>query len=332
MSCMLWPEMLSLASCAHFSKAATCNRNHRAHRHSDLPQRRLTSYTWVSSIYPQAGLAPNASHAMACALDEAKAAAVGGALWRILGLPSTATKHDVCKARRQLQPRAHADKGGDPDLSALTNAAADELLARRRPLRLSEQAVFELDCKRRQDRLERLAREEQRRQETTILRELMDKYDMQFVHTLRDAAQVNTVRLCHTSGAREVSELKLLQSAGIARRVLRHRIDQLHSQGRKVKARALAYATERAVAARRIVRVAYVPRAVSLGKQQSEKAAMLAKHRTEHTFSWEHLRYVKKKGRLHMLVLLKLKRLRADAWRALRELPSVNLGAYVIAL
>lgn len=41
-----------------------------------------------------------------------------------------ATHKDTGKARRQLQRKAHADQGGDPDLTALTNAAADELLAR----------------------------------------------------------------------------------------------------------------------------------------------------------------------------------------------------------
>ena len=52
---------------------------------------------------------------MACALEEAKAAAADGDFWYILGLPFSATKNDVHKARRQLQLRAHADKGGDPN-------------------------------------------------------------------------------------------------------------------------------------------------------------------------------------------------------------------------
>ena len=71
---------------------------------------------------------------MACTLEEAKAAAADGDFWLVLGVPFSATKHDVCKARRQLQLRAHADKGGDPEMSALINAAADELLARSLPL------------------------------------------------------------------------------------------------------------------------------------------------------------------------------------------------------
>ena len=71
---------------------------------------------------------------MVCTLEEAKAAAADGDFWLVLGLPFSATQNDVRKARRQLQLGAHADKNGDPDMSALINAAADELLARSLPL------------------------------------------------------------------------------------------------------------------------------------------------------------------------------------------------------
>ena len=41
---------------------------------------------------------------------------------------------------------------------------------------------------------------------------------------------------------------------------------------------------------------------------------------------------MKKKGKLHKVVLLALKRLRADAWWTLRELPPVSVGAHAIPL
>ena len=70
---------------------------------------------------------------MACTPEEAKAAAADGDFWLVLGLPFSATTNDVCKARRQLQLRDHADKSGDPEMSALIIASADELLARSLP-------------------------------------------------------------------------------------------------------------------------------------------------------------------------------------------------------
>ena len=258
---------------------------------------------------------------MACTLEEAKAAAVDGDFWLVLGLPFSATKNDVHRARRQLQLQFHADKGGDPEMSAQINAAADELLARSLPLCWSEQAILEIKRARRRETLERLAREEEIRQEC-----------IRHARMLRDTAHEDTVRLCHRRGARQVRELKLSQSAGNAFREIRYRIVKLQAQGRNAKARALVYATESEIAARRIARDETFPRVMGLETRQPQKAAKLAKLRTEHTRSWEQLRYLKKKGKLHRVVLLKLKRLRADAWWTLLELPPVSAGTHVIHL
>ena len=101
---------------------------------------------------------PQTTARMACSLEEARAAAVDGDFWYILGLPFSATTHDVCKARRLLQLKAHADNGGDTEMSALINAAADELLARSLPLCWSDQAILEIKRARRRETMERLAR------------------------------------------------------------------------------------------------------------------------------------------------------------------------------
>lgn len=139
---------------------------------------------------------------MDCTLAEAKAAAADGNGWLIRGVPCTITKNSSCKARRHLPLKAHADKGGDPDLSALINATADELLARRLPLRWSVQAVLEIKHTRRRETLDRLARAAQSRQSTSRLQAQMEKGDKQYVCTLIDAAHVETVRLSHRRGAR----------------------------------------------------------------------------------------------------------------------------------
>ena len=169
--------------------------------------------------------------------------------------------------------------------------------------------------------MERLAREEQRHQEC-----------IRHARAIRDAAHVDTVGLCHRRGARQVRELKLSQSAGNAFREIRYRIVKLQAQGRNVKARALVYATKSEIAARRIARDETSPRVVDLAARQPRKAATLATLRTEHTRSWEQLRYLKKKGKRHKVVLLTLKRLRADAWWTLLDLPSVSVGTHVIQL
>ena len=96
---------------------------------------------------------------MAPTLEAARAATRRGAWHLILGLPRSATERDVQKARRELQRQTHQDKGGNPELSALINKAADELLAQLRP--------FDKLRRQRQDREEeqRQRREEARKQE-----------------------------------------------------------------------------------------------------------------------------------------------------------------------
>ena len=70
---------------------------------------------------------------MASTLEQARSAERRGAWHVILGLSHSATEREVQKARRELQRHAHQDKGGNAELSALINKAADELLERLRP-------------------------------------------------------------------------------------------------------------------------------------------------------------------------------------------------------
>lgn len=183
----------------------------------------------------------------------------------------------------------------------------------------SDQASFEIKRARRRETMERLAREEQARQEC-----------IRHARAIRDAAHVDTVRLCHRRGTRQVRERKLSQSAGNAFREIRYRIVKLQAQGRSVKARSFVYTIESEIAARRIARDETFPRVMGLETRQPQKAAKLAKLRTEHTKSWEQLRYLKKKGKLHRVVLLTLKRLGADTWWTLLELPPVSVGTPAI--
>ena len=84
--------------------------------------------------------------------------------------------------------------------------------------------------------------------------------------------------------------MKLSHSAGVSFRRLRFRINQFQAQGRSAKARALVYATEREIAARRIARDETFPRVMGLETRQQLKAAKLATLKTEHTKRWEQLR------------------------------------------
>ena len=68
----------------------------------------------------------------------------------------------------------------------------------------------------RRETMERLARADQARQAC-----------IRHARAIRDAAHVDTVRLCHRRGAWQVRELKLSQSAGDAFREARYRIVKL---------------------------------------------------------------------------------------------------------
>ena len=217
-------------------------------------------------------------------------------------------------------------------MSALINTSADELLAKRLPPCWSHQAILEIKRARILDTMERLAMEEQRRQETLRCRAQMQEEWRQFWRELRDTAHEDTVRLCHRRDARRGRDLKLSHSVGIAFRKLRFRINNLQTQGRSANARALVYATESEIAARRKARDERFPRVMGLETRQPLKAAKLATLRMEHSRSWEQLRSLKKKSKLHKVVLLTLKRLRADAWWTLLELPAVSVGAHAIPL
>ena len=94
----------------------------------------------------------------------------------------------------------------------------------------------------------------------------------------------------------------------------------------------MVYAIESEIAARRIARDETFRRVMDLEARQPRKAAKLAKLRTEHTKRWEQLRYLKKKGKLHRVVLLTMKRLRAGAWWTLLDVPPVSVGTHVIHL
>lgn len=78
-------------------------------------------------------------------------------------------------------------------MSALINAVADELLARSQPLCWSDQAILEIKHARRRETMERLAREAQAHQEC-----------IRHARAIRDAAHVDSVRLCHRRGTRQV--------------------------------------------------------------------------------------------------------------------------------
>lgn len=129
---------------------------------------------------------------MACSLENTGTAAVDGDWWDILGLPFSATKNGVSKARRRLQLKVRADKGGCTELSALVILAADSLLAVRLYPSWSDCLWLEALRKRRADGRQLLA-EQAVRQHTAAA----------VIRTARDTAHNDCVNLC-TAGALDI--------------------------------------------------------------------------------------------------------------------------------
>ena len=154
-----------------------------------------------------------------------------GDWWEILGLPFSATKNDVSKARRRLQLKVRADKGGCTELSALVNLAADSLLAMRLFPSRNYCLWFEALRKRRADGRQLLSEQAVRQQIAAAV-----------TRTARDTAHNDCVKLCHRRSAGHSRELRLSKSTGVAFPSVKKRIHKFRSQGLRLKIRALIYA------------------------------------------------------------------------------------------
>jgi len=251
-------------------------------------------------------------------LEQARAAARRCDWFFILGLSFPFSERDVLKARRELQRRAHQDKGGSVELSQLINLAADELLGILRPD--AAERRNRQDC---EDELQR-GREDARRREEEHrkrreegMRRLEEKERAQRTHSL-----LETVRVAHYRGGSKRVTAYLSMHAGRAFPAARKRVQELRKRrGGATRACALAYAVEREIAARRAAREDRWPKTVGLERRQPEKSKALAALKRQYDRAYQQLRHLRRTGQLHVHALLATRRLLGEAWMILLSLP-----------
>ncbi len=263
---------------------------------------------------------------MAPTLEEARAATHRRDWHLILGLSPPFAERDVQKARRELQRHAHQDKGGNPELSALINKAADELLARMRPL----------ERPRRQEQERREEREEEQRRVEAERQKRVDEY-WQKAHRAqlerRARSHNDAVWLAASRGSGKRKTAYLSIHAGIAFPTIRKRMWKLHERHEgSVRARALSYAVEAEIAARRAAREEQWPRTVGLDKRQPEKSLALKALKWQYDKAYEQLRQLRKTRKLRQHAVLATKRLLGEAWMILLAAPAPLPSGSPIAL
>ena len=257
--------------------------------------------------------------AMVISLAEARDAAKYKDWWQILGLGIEARLPEVHKAKRALQRVTHQDKGGNIELCQLINLAADEL---------EEMLDFErADRRRKQDaEEERRAREEERRARAERgLAESEARYKRAWEAHVREVRQQRTESnwlMVETVHQRTRNKITLGEHAGRAFPVVKRRLSVLHGKRKNYRARILTYAVETEIAARRAARESTWPKTSGLDKRYPDLAAELAVLKKAYDKSYQNLRYLCGKGKLHGLALLTTRRLMREAWMLYLAMPA----------
>ncbi len=97
-------------------------------------------------------------------------------------------------------------------------------------------------------------------------------------------------------------------------------------------ARALSYAVEAEIAARRAAREEQWPRTVGLDKRQPEKSLALKALKRQYDKAYQHRRQLRKTRQLHQHAVLTTKRLLREAWMILLAAPAPLPSGPPIAL
>ena len=252
---------------------------------------------------------------MVISLAEARVAAERGDWKRILGLGYGAGLQEVGKARRTLQLATHPDKGGNAELCALVNLAADkleEILDFDRLWRRMEQDEEE----------ERMAREEERRQQRV---EEMERERRMHEESLRRKRQQRTKAnflMIETVHQRTRSKITLGEHAARAFPVIYQRNCKLHSRRKARQSRILTYAVETEIAARRANREERWPKTSGLETRCPDLAAELAVLKKAYDKAYQSLRYLRGRNKPHTHALLAIRRLLREAWMLYLALPA----------
>ena len=141
------------------------------------------------------------------------------------------------------------------------------------------------------------------------------------------------MRLAPCRGGAKRETAYLSKHAGRAFPAVRRRLQKL--QGRRggvALARALTYAVEAEVAARRAAREDMWPKTVGLHGRQPEKSVALATLKQQYDKAYQHLRHLRKSRQLHQHAVLTTKRLLHEAWMILLAAPAPLPSESPIAL
>ena len=255
---------------------------------------------------------------MAPTLAAAKAAAERGAWHFILGLARGATVAQIQKARRQLQREAHVDKGGSSELSTLINVAADNLL-QPQTWDASRNTQDDYDTSMRKMQADQERRNAQKRQEDQ--RRWEERYREEQRKRKADGL-VNAMRLSSRRGAGLRSRLLLSDFTGDAFPTVRKRLQKLRRARARTASRALVYAAESEIIARRCARETRFPKTTGMSERDPLKAERLKVLKAHYDKAYQRLRYLTSRGQPSLQVFLSTRRLLGEAWATLLAIPA----------
>ena len=148
----------------------------------------------------------------------------------------------------------------------------------------------------------------------------------------RDRAHHDTVRRVGHRRTRCKGAAYLGELAGRAFPVVKCRLRKLQEAGKHHRARALAYAVEAEMGARRVARETRFPKTEGLARRDADKAARLDQLRPAYQEACDRLRYVHRTGKPEDFARLCIQRLLAQAWGVLLEMPVPLVGGDAIAM
>ena len=132
----------------------------------------------------------------------------------------------------------------------------------------------------------------------------------------------NAMRLTSRRGAGFRSRLLLSEYTGDAFPAVRNRLWGLYQMRAKTAYRALIYAAESEIIARRCVRETQFPKTVGMSERDPLKAKRLKVLKLQYDKAYQRLRYLTKHGQPSLHILLSTRRLLGEAWATLLAIPT----------
>jgi len=244
--------------------------------------------------------------------------------WSILGVSRSASRAEIEKRRRCLQKEYHTDRGGNHDMSAMINLAADSLLANSEQKRCREEEDRKEE--EHQMRKEEEERQERLREERARLVQAMEEQtrrDLEEEVGRQTAALSKALRLS-TRGNNNRQSVNLGKFVGAAFPNVSRRLAKLHSLKKYTSSRALAFAAIRELMLRRTIQEITFPKARNNPKlldlaRLYKNAKMMLSHRI-------------RKNLPTTFPSLVLNRIRREAWELVMQSPPLLISGPTIAL